>query len=247
MPVSTRCSPFTPRSRPSRPRCTSCTGSVGSTTTGGSGTRTARAPGVPGGGARVLRRRRPRTWFPSASELFSEMSARTLPADESVSWARGGYVYSTRTVEGREYTQLLRRNAEDLAAEVPSTVILDENELADGHDYCRVGVCEPSPDGRLLAYAFDLDGGRGLHAPLPRPRVGRGPPGRRRARPLHGRRPGRRTPRTSSTPSRTPPGGLTASCATSWVLRRPPTCSSSRRPTSSSRRWSRSPAPVTTS
>ena len=95
---------------------------------------------------------------PLRHQLFSEMSGRTLPADESVSWARGGYVYSTRTVEGREYTQLLRTRAEDLAAGGAPTVILDENELADGHDYCRVGVCEPSPDGRLLAYAVDVAG-----------------------------------------------------------------------------------------
>ena len=95
---------------------------------------------------------------PLRHELFAEMSARTLPADESVSWAHGGYVYSTRTVEGREYTQLLRRSAEDLAVGDAATVILDVNELADGHDYCRVGICEPSPDGRLLAYAVDLTG-----------------------------------------------------------------------------------------
>ena len=95
---------------------------------------------------------------PLRRQLFSEMTGRTLPADESVSWARGGYVYSTRTVEGREYTQLLRTRAEDLAAGATPTVILDENELADGHDYCRVGVCEPSPDGRLLAYAVDVAG-----------------------------------------------------------------------------------------
>ncbi len=95
---------------------------------------------------------------PLRQELFSEMSRRTLPADESVSWLRGGYVYSTRTVEGREYTQLLRRKAEDLAVEGDFRVILDENELAEGHDYCRIGVCEPSPDGRLLAYAVDVNG-----------------------------------------------------------------------------------------
>ncbi len=95
---------------------------------------------------------------PLRQTLFSEMSGRLLPADESVSWTRGGYVYLTRTLEGREYTQLLRTRAEDLAAGGGFDVILDENLLAEGHDYCSVGICEPSPDGRLLAYAVDLAG-----------------------------------------------------------------------------------------
>ncbi len=95
---------------------------------------------------------------PLRHQLFSEMSDRTLAADESVSWVRGAYVYLTRTVEGREYTQLLRRSAEDRAADAAFDVILDENELAEGHDYCSIGFCEPSPDGRLLAYAVDLVG-----------------------------------------------------------------------------------------
>ena len=86
--------------------------------------------------------------------LFAEMVQRTLPADRSVSWSRGGFVYYTSTVPGKEYEQLFRRVAEDSAAEL----VLDENDLAEGSTYCAVGVREPSPDGALLAYSVDLAG-----------------------------------------------------------------------------------------
>ncbi len=45
----------------------------------------------------------------SRTALFSEMSGRTLPADSSVSWSRGGSVYYTRTVAGRSTRSSARR------------------------------------------------------------------------------------------------------------------------------------------
>src|SRR3954451_25427900 len=94
---------------------------------------------------------------PLRTELFREMRRRVLPTDESVSWRRGGYVYSTRTVEGRDYTQLLRCKA-DLTVDSAPIVLLDENELAGSSDYFATGLVEPSPDGRLVAYSVDLTG-----------------------------------------------------------------------------------------
>ena len=94
---------------------------------------------------------------PLRTELFREMRRRVLPTDESVSWRRAGYVYSTRTVEGRDYTQLLRREG-DLTADSAPIVVLDENDLAGSSDYFATGLVEPSPDGRLLAYSVDLTG-----------------------------------------------------------------------------------------
>ncbi len=86
--------------------------------------------------------------------LFEEMAQRTLPSDRSVSWSRGGLVYYTRTVAGKEYEQFLRESTQDSAAEV----LLDENDVTGGSAYFALGVREPSPDGRLLAYSVDLDG-----------------------------------------------------------------------------------------
>ena len=86
--------------------------------------------------------------------LRDEMSRRTLPADRSVSWMRGGLVYYTCTVAGKEYQQLWRLRAQDSPAEL----VLDENDLGEGADYLAVGLREPSPDGAVLAYSVDLAG-----------------------------------------------------------------------------------------
>ncbi len=37
-------------------------------------------------------------------------------------------------------------------------MLLDLNEVAEGHEYADLGVCEPSPDGRYLAWSVDTQG-----------------------------------------------------------------------------------------
>jgi len=44
------------------------------------------------------------------------------------------------------------------APDAPEEVLLDENALAEGLDFCKVFYCEPSPDHHLLAYAVDTTG-----------------------------------------------------------------------------------------
>jgi oligopeptidase B len=99
---------------------------------------------------------------PLQDRLFSEMSSRMLPADWSVSWSRGGPVYYTRTAVGKEY-DLFCMSDRDLPAgtsdgSAAERVLLDLNELAAGHDYAALGVCEPSPDGLRLAWSLDTAG-----------------------------------------------------------------------------------------
>jgi oligopeptidase B len=99
-------------------------------------------------------------------KLFSEMSGRTLPADSSVSWSRGGPDYYTKTVVGKEYDLFCmsdcdlpaRRGSDDSSSTSAERVLLDLNELAEGHDYVALAFCEPSPDGRSLAWAADTNG-----------------------------------------------------------------------------------------
>jgi hypothetical protein len=61
------------------------------------------------------------------------------------------------------------------AAELPEEVVLDENEVAKGLDYCVVDECEPSPSHKLLAYSLDTTGYEtyevhiSLALPLPTP------------------------------------------------------------------------------
>src|SRR2546421_6771346 len=94
------------------------------------------------------------------------MSARVAPAAESASWRRGNFAYFTRTVAGLEYEQFCRRRVHDPAAgeQGPDAeVLLDQNLLLQdpecGGGYVELGVREVSPDGALLAYSVDFDGG----------------------------------------------------------------------------------------
>jgi oligopeptidase B len=82
------------------------------------------------------------------------MTRRTPEADRSVNWRRGGLVYYTETAEGEEYERIYRH---DIHSE-QDLLVLDPNQLAAGRPYLEVGLIEPSPDGRLLAYSVDLTG-----------------------------------------------------------------------------------------
>jgi oligopeptidase B len=86
-----------------------------------------------------------------------ERELRAVLPDEDVSAPnrRGGYDYRVRRPAGAQYPVHVRRPAGSDGAD---EVLLDENALADGHDFLEVGVVEPSPDGALLAYSVDLDG-----------------------------------------------------------------------------------------
>jgi oligopeptidase B len=85
--------------------------------------------------------------------------ASVLP-DEDVSapWRRGGWEHRTRRVAGQQYAVHVRRPVLSGGSLGPEDVLLDENLVAAGHDFLELGVCEVSPDGRLLAYSVDHDG-----------------------------------------------------------------------------------------
>ena len=65
------------------------------------------------------------------------------------------FYYYSRTEEGKQYRIHCRKKGNLEAAE---EVILDENELAKGKEYFRLGVFEISTDHRLLAFSADTDG-----------------------------------------------------------------------------------------
>jgi oligopeptidase B len=92
-----------------------------------------------------------------AEELFAEAAAR-LPAgsDDSVSWSRHGFRYLHRTPEGAEGRQLLRYG--NVGSSAGAVVLLDENVVGAATGYVDIGTCEPSPDGRLLAWSADTSG-----------------------------------------------------------------------------------------
>ncbi len=87
--------------------------------------------------------------------LYKEMRGRIKETDVSVPEQRGDYVYYARTQEGLQYRRCCRKHAGDGAGE---EILLDQNAMAEGHSYFRVGVFAPSPNNRWLAYSVDVKG-----------------------------------------------------------------------------------------
>eukprot|EP00897_Mesotaenium_endlicherianum_P000293 jgi/Mesen1/10264/ME000778S09606 len=122
---------------------------------------------------------------PLQDALYREMRARIQEDDATVPLRKGRYWYYERTREGQQYVVHCRRRAvageegaqqqqqqeaeggaatigdEMDASAAPEEVLLDENAEAErgGHEYFQVGSFEVSPDGQLLAYGEDTDGG----------------------------------------------------------------------------------------
>jgi oligopeptidase B len=98
--------------------------------------------------------------------LYAEMLSHIKETDESVPYRLGGWFYTTRTEEGRQYPIHCRRAAgsEDLNSAFdptqPEQIILDVNQLAEGKPFMAVGALSISPDGNLLAYTTDSTGFR---------------------------------------------------------------------------------------
>jgi oligopeptidase B len=98
---------------------------------------------------------------PLRDALAGEFTARLPPAGDSLPWRRGRYLYWEHTPADAEYPQL-RRRAVAADAACPEEIVLDGQAAADespaGHGHFAFGVCEPSPDGRWIAYSADFTG-----------------------------------------------------------------------------------------
>lgn len=106
--------------------------------------------------------------------IFDEIKARTRETDLSVPTRVRGHWYYSRSFEGKEYGATCRtpvRGADDWSAPIPTQdaapdqpalageeVLLDLNDLAEGHEFFSLGGASISPDDRLLAYATDTVG-----------------------------------------------------------------------------------------
>ncbi|MEO0419947.1 MAG: S9 family peptidase [Pseudomonadota bacterium] len=89
--------------------------------------------------------------------LFQEMKARIKEDDNSVPQRRGDYLYWSAISEGEQYVKYYRKPVgapEDAEGEI----ILDQNVLAQGLEYFRLGAFSISQNGRYLAYATDTNG-----------------------------------------------------------------------------------------
>ncbi|WP_407876404.1 S9 family peptidase [Qipengyuania nanhaisediminis] len=89
--------------------------------------------------------------------LFTEMRARIKEDDSTVPQRRGDYLYWSEFDEGAQYRKHYRK---PVAAgdDAQGVLILDENALAEGHEYFRLGALSVSRNGRFLAYSTDTSG-----------------------------------------------------------------------------------------
>jgi len=91
---------------------------------------------------------------PLRTALYDEMLGRIQEDDRTVPAPDGEWLYLRETEEGKAYPIHLRQRGEEGEPEV----VLDENELAEGHEYMSLGALSVSPDHQRVAYAVDFDG-----------------------------------------------------------------------------------------
>jgi oligopeptidase B len=94
-------------------------------------------------------------------DLYQEMLSHIKQTDVSVPFPDGAWWYYTRTEEGRQYAVLCRTHGAPNATEdTPEQVVLDGNQLAEGHSFFSIGATGITGDGRWLAYTTDTTGFR---------------------------------------------------------------------------------------
>jgi len=85
-------------------------------------------------------------------KLFDEIVGRIKQTDESVPYSDNGFYYYRRFEEGKEYPIYCRKKG-NLDAE--EEIMLDVNEIAIGHEFCRVVGLRVSEDNRFLSFGVD--------------------------------------------------------------------------------------------
>lgn len=91
------------------------------------------------------------------TRLYDEMLSRIQQTDVSVPYRDRGYLYYSRTQEGKQYPIYARKRG---SAEAAEEIMLDVNKLAAGKPFMSVGGMKVSDNGNLLAYTTDDTGFR---------------------------------------------------------------------------------------
>jgi len=95
-------------------------------------------------------------------DLYKEMLSHMKQTDVSVPYRDGHWWYYTRTEEGSQYGIHCRKPGSPLGMQTtaPEQVVLDGNQLAEGHAFFSIGDTDITDDGNLLAYTTDTTGFR---------------------------------------------------------------------------------------
>ena len=89
--------------------------------------------------------------------LFGEIKGRIKQTDLSVPFKEGDYFYYYRTEDGKEYRTYARKKGSLDSAE---EVLVDVNEVAEGHGFTSVRWPEISSGQNIMAFAVDTVGRR---------------------------------------------------------------------------------------
>jgi oligopeptidase B len=96
------------------------------------------------------------------AELYQEMLSHVKQTDVSVPYRDGAWWYYSRTEEGLQYGIHCRKRGGPAGAGAGANeeVVLDGNQLAQGHAFFSIGDTDITDDGRWLAYTSDTRGFR---------------------------------------------------------------------------------------
>ena len=89
---------------------------------------------------------------PLQEQLFKEITGRIKQDDNSVPVKIRDYYHYTRYEEGKEYPIFCRKFQ---SLEAVEEILLDGNQLAEGHAFFEIGELGLSEDDKLLAYSVD--------------------------------------------------------------------------------------------
>ncbi|MDH3365665.1 MAG: S9 family peptidase [Thermoplasmata archaeon] len=87
-------------------------------------------------------------------ELYDELLRRTAEEDSEPPVTIDGFQYYRRTTKGKPYSIYCRRKG----TEGEEEIVLDENAVAEGHEFFCVESIKISPSQNLVAYSFDTSG-----------------------------------------------------------------------------------------
>ncbi len=89
--------------------------------------------------------------------VFEEIKGRIKQTDLSVPFKQGNYLYYVRYEEGKEYALYCRKKG---SQDSPEEMMLNGNELAEGHEFFSLGNWMVSSGQDIVAYATDTQGRR---------------------------------------------------------------------------------------